>query len=131
LFSAQTIEHLDVRDVPRLFELAADAVAPGGRLVIETINPESLFVFAAAFYVDLGHLRPLHALTLQFLAEKTGFQNVEVRYSSPVPDGIRLLSITETGAEPLDRVIRDVNESLRRANSVLFGPQDYAIIATR
>jgi SAM-dependent methyltransferase len=131
VFCAQAIEHLSVRDVPRLFELAADAIAPGGRLVIETINPESLFVFASAFYVDLGHLRPLHPLTLRFLAEKNAFRDIDVKYSSMPAEDIRTTAIALTGTEPLDTVIRDVNENIRRINKIVFGPQDFAIIATR
>jgi SAM-dependent methyltransferase len=131
VFCAQAIEHLSVRDVPRLFELAADAIAPGGRLVIETINPESLFVFASAFYVDLGHLRPLHPLTLRFLAEKNAFKDIDVKYSSAPGDGIRAKELPLTGSEPLDTVIRDINENTKRINKIVFGPQDFAIIATR
>jgi O-antigen chain-terminating methyltransferase len=131
VFCAQAIEHLSVRDVPRLFELAADAIAPGGRLVIETINPESLFVFASAFYVDLGHLRPLHPLTLRFLAEKNAFQDIRVKYSSKPDPEIAPQAIPLTGTEPLDTVIRDVNENFRRIAKIVFGPQDFALIATR
>lgn len=131
IFSAQMIEHLEMRDVPRLFELAADALALGGRLVVETINPESLFVFAAAFYVDLGHLRPLHPLTLRYLAEKSGFADVDVRYSSPPPPELRPATLRPSGTEPLDAVIDSVNENFRRLDQVVFGPQDYALIATR
>jgi SAM-dependent methyltransferase len=131
VFSAQTIEHLDIRDVPRMFELAADAVAPGGKLVIETVNPESLFVFASAFYVDLGHLRPLHPLTLRFLAEKSGFKDVEIVYSSLPSPEIRLQEVRTTGNEAFDKVVGDVNENVRRLNELIYGPQDYAVVATR
>ena len=131
LFCAQTVEHLSVRDVPRFFELAASAIASGGRLVIETINPESLFVFASAFYVDLGHLRPLHPLTLRFLADKNAFRDIDIRYSSSPGDDIRTIELSLTGTEPVDTVIRDVNENFRRINKIVFGPQDFAVIATR
>lgn len=131
VFSAQMIEHLDVRDVPRLFELAAQALAPGGRLVVETINPQSLFVFSAAFYVDLGHLRPLHPLTLRFLAEKTGFADVRVEYFSPPPKDLRPAEVEATGEPIIDKLVETVNQNFQRLDEVLFGPQDYAIVATR
>jgi O-antigen chain-terminating methyltransferase len=131
IFSAQMIEHLEIRDVPGVFELSADALAPGGRLVIETINPESLIVFASAFYVDLGHLRPLHPLTLRFLAEKTGFRDVRVEYFSPPPEEARPAEVPATGHAPLDQVVEAVNENFRRVDQLVFGPQDYAVIATR
>lgn len=131
VFSAQMIEHLEIRDVPAFFELAADAIAPGGKLVVETINPESLIVFASAFYVDLGHLRPLHPLTLRFLAEKSGFRDVGVEYSSLPPADARPSTIDRTSNEDLDEVVDAVNENFRRVDKLLFGPQDYAVIATR
>lgn len=131
VFSAQMIEHLDVRDVPRLFELAAAALAPGGRLVVETINPQSLFVFSAAFYVDLGHLRPLHPFTLRFLAEKAGFADVKIEYFSPPPGDLRPQRAEPVGEPVLDALIETVNENFRRLDDVLFGPQDYAVVATR
>jgi O-antigen chain-terminating methyltransferase len=131
VFSSQMIEHLDLRDVPRFFELAADVLLPGGRLIVETVNPESLFVFAGAFYVDLGHLRPLHALTLQFLAEKAGFSNVRVEYCSLPPTDLRPAQLEPTGDESLDRVIEGINQNFRRLDDIVFGPQDYALIADR
>jgi O-antigen chain-terminating methyltransferase len=131
IFSAQMIEHLEIRDVPGFFELAADALAPDGRLIVETINPESLVVFASAFYVDLGHLRPLHPLTLRFLASKTGFRDVRVEYFSPPPEDARPADIPGTGHALLDEVVEAVNENFRRVDRLVFGPQDYALIATR
>jgi SAM-dependent methyltransferase len=131
IFSAQMIEHLDVTDVPRFFELAAQALAPGGRCVVETLNPRSLFVFSAAFYVDLGHLRPLHPYTLQFLAEKAGFVEVQVDYVSPPPDDLRPSKIEATGDARLDGIIESINENFKRLDDVIFGAQDYAIVATR
>jgi O-antigen chain-terminating methyltransferase len=131
IFSAQMIEHLEIRDVPGFFELAADALAPGGRLVVETINPESLIVFASAFYVDLGHLRPLHPLTLRFLAEKSAFKDVRVEYFSPPPEDARPTAIAPTGHALLDEVVGAVNENFERLDRLVFGPQDYALIATR
>jgi O-antigen chain-terminating methyltransferase len=131
VFSAQMIEHLELRDVPRFFDLAADVLAPAGRLIVETVNPESLFVFAGAFYVDLGHLRPLHALTLRFLAEKAGFSNVRVEYCSPPPPDLRPMQLAPTGDEALDKVVDAVNQNFRRLDDIVFGPQDYALIADR
>lgn len=131
VFSSQTIEHLEVADVPRFFELASDALVEGGRLVIETLNPQSLFIFAWAFYMDLGHLRPLHPLTLQFLAEKAGFRDIRIEYYFLPPEEFRLKQVAATGDTVLDTVVEAANENFNRIDALLFGPQDYAIIATR
>ncbi len=131
IFSSHMIEHLEIPDVPRLFELAADALAPGGRLVIETPNPRSLYIFAWAFYIDLGHLRPLHPLLLEYLAQMAGFQEIRSEYFFPPPVDIRPRPLEATGDQALDQVIDAVNENFKRIDDVVFGPQDYALVATR
>ena len=133
IFCAQMIEHLPTTDVPRFFELAADALAPGGVLAVETINPKSLLVFAHAFYVDLGHTRPLHPLTLEFLAEQAGFAEVTVEYLSPPPPEFRPQPLPAAGGdgEALTDLVAQVDENFRRIDDLLFGPQDFAVVARR
>jgi SAM-dependent methyltransferase len=131
IFSAQMVEHLVPAEVPTLFELAWEALAPGAPLVVETINPESLFVFAHAFYVDLGHLRPLHPLTLEFLAQATGFSSARIEYLSPPPADFRPQPLPEVDEEPLAGVVASLEENFRRIDDILFGPQDFAVIARR
>ena len=131
IFCSQMIEHLDVRDVPSFFESAARALGSGGRLVVETINPASLIVFSQAFYLDLGHLRPLHPLTLSYLAEKAGFAEVELRYSSYPPADTRPVRLEQTGDPAVDAVVDRLNENFRRLDDAIFGPQDFAVIGKR
>jgi SAM-dependent methyltransferase len=131
VFCAQMIEHLKPSEVPGFFELAAAALAPGAPLVVETINPESLFVFAHAFYVDLGHLRPLHPLTLEFLANEAGFSTVKVEYLSPVPPEFRPQLLPGAKDEPLATLVASIDENFRRVDDILFGPQDFAVVAHR
>jgi O-antigen chain-terminating methyltransferase len=130
IFSAQMVEHLEPDGVVRLFELAADCLAPGGVLVVETLNPESLSTFTNALYIDLGHLRPLHPQTLSFLAERAGFGDVEIRYSSPMPPESRLQLIPQ-GSPSQGSLEALVNENFKRIDDVLFGPQDFAVVARR
>lgn len=131
IFSAQMIEHLELSDVPRFFELAADALAPGGVLIVETLNPRSLFVFAHAMYVDLGHSRPLHPYALEFLARAAGFSEARVEYLFPPPPEFHPQPIEPTGDAQLNEVLGRLNENFRRIDDVMFGPQDYAVIARR
>ena len=126
IFCCQMIEHLAPAEVPRFFELAHAALAVGAPLVVETINPESLFVFAHAFYVDLGHLRPMHPLTLEFLAQEVGFSSVKVEYLSPVPPEFRPQAVPGDG-----ELVDAIDENFRRIDEILFGPQDFAIVAHR
>ncbi|HEX6595697.1 MAG TPA: class I SAM-dependent methyltransferase, partial [Acidimicrobiales bacterium] len=131
IFCSQMVEHLAPSEVPGFFELANRAVAVGAPFVCETINPESLFVYAHAFYVDLGHLRPLHPLTLEFLAEMAGFSSVKVEYVSPVPPEFRPEKLPAVEGEALEGLVTSLDENFRRIDDLLFGPQDFAIVARR
>jgi O-antigen chain-terminating methyltransferase len=131
IFCAQMVEHLATAEVPTFFELANQALAVGAPLIVETINPESLFVFAHAFYVDLGHLRPLHPLTLEFLAQAAGFGSVRIDRVSPIPPEFRPRPLPPVEDEPLAAVVASVDENFRRIDDLLFAPQDFAVVARR
>ena len=45
----QVIEHLSPQHVIDVVRLAAEKVRPGGRVVVETVNPTSLYTYAHAF----------------------------------------------------------------------------------
>ena len=117
----QVIEHLTSQQAVDLVALAADRVRPGGRVVIETVNPQSLYVYAHAFYLDPTHVRPVHPAWLMFLFQQAGFAEVEVDWRSPPP--------AEDVLEAVGDPSHDANAE--RLNRLLFGAQDYAVIATR
>ncbi|MGH2922142.1 MAG: class I SAM-dependent methyltransferase [Gaiellaceae bacterium] len=115
------VEHLPLRSVTGLVALAGEKLADGGLLILETPNPESLLAGSINFHRDLTHQRPIHPDTLAFLAESAGFSNVEVRRLSPVPEEERL---PRPGDGRLDAVVE-------RLNDLIYGFQDYAIIARK
>jgi SAM-dependent methyltransferase len=122
----QVVEHLSPQDGVDLPRLLARVVRPGGLVVIDSPNPASFYVYAHAFYLDPTHTRPVHPLFLMFLFERAGFEKVELEWRSPPPDAALL--------EPVpgdDALARAVNDNLARINAVLYGPQDFAIIARR
>jgi hypothetical protein len=83
-------------------------------------------VYAHAFYLDPTHTRPVHPLFLMFLFDRAGFEKVELEWRSPPPEAAFL--------EPVpgdDATARAVNDNVARLNAVLYGPQDFAIIARR
>lgn len=122
----QVIEHLTPQQAVELVALARDKLRPGGRAVIETVNPQSLYVFAHAFYVDPTHTQPVHPAYLSFLFEEAGFASVRIEWRSD-PPGDDVLQ--EVPAD--DEVGKAMNENLDRLNRLLFAPQDYAVVATR
>jgi 2-polyprenyl-3-methyl-5-hydroxy-6-metoxy-1,4-benzoquinol methylase len=126
LVMIQVIEHLSPQHVIDVVRLAAEKVRPGGRVVIETVNPTSLFTYAHAFWVDPDHVRPVHPSYLRFLFAEAGFAKVERVDRSPVPE--------DESLDPMpgdDELSKRLNANFDRINALLFGPQDYAIVATR
>jgi SAM-dependent methyltransferase len=126
VFAAQVIEHLHPRRVIELVKLSYRKLAPGGILILETPNPRCLMVLAETFYKDPSHVHPLHPDMMQFLLETTGFQEVELRFSSPVDAAMRIPPLAAPGAD-----IEQFNRGVERLNSLLFGFQDYAVIGRK
>jgi SAM-dependent methyltransferase len=118
----QVVEHLTSQEVVDLIPLAFDKLQPGGRIVIETVNPQSLYVFAHSLYVDPTHYKPVHPAYLNFLFREAGFENVEIEWRA------------KPGAsEAMDLPVGDesLNANLEKLDQLVYGPQDYAVIATR
>jgi SAM-dependent methyltransferase len=112
----QVIEHLTHQQVADLFPLAYRKLRPAGVLAVETVNPQSLYVYARAFYLDPTHTTPVHPAYLGFLAGQAGFSGHRIEWRSPVPEG-----------EALDAD----DDDAQRLNSLLYGPQDYMFLGVR
>lgn len=123
----QVVEHLPAQQLLELIALAADKLRPDGLLVAETPNPASFYVYSHALYLDPTHSTPVHPLYLSFLCQEAGFAAVEVQHRSPPPVDEQLRPVEGADAALVD----GVNRTIARLNDVLFGPQDYAVLATR
>lgn len=108
----QVVEHWPAAATFRFLAEARRALAPGGVLIVETVNTNSLAAMNA-FYLDPTHVRPVPPEALRFLCDAAGFRDLRVEYLSPLPAGDRLEERSENDA---------------RLNAILFGPQDYAVI---
>jgi SAM-dependent methyltransferase len=122
----QVVEHLDFDTLLRLVDLAASRLRPGGVFIAETPNPSALFVLGNTFLLDPSHVRPIHPSLLVFLCERAGFAGVDLRFEEPLES--HFLPLLDEGADQPEWAGR-INESLRRLNTTLFGPQDYAVVA--
>ncbi len=130
IFGAHVVEHMPPESLVRFLSLAGTKLRPGARLVLETPNPVSL-VALKHYFADLTHSQPLVPETLAFLVRQAGFQDVEIRYLSEVPEHERLRPV-ELPAEPqLADAQRALDANVTRLNDVVFGPQDYAVAARR
>ena len=126
VIATHLVEHLEFADLVELLELAATRLRPGGLFIAETPNPTSLVVLGNSFILDPTHLRPLHPSLLTFLCEGAGFRDVRLRFHAPATD-YQLPMIDDPDAPPW---AKRVNDAFAKLNSVLFGPQEYALIAT-
>jgi 2-polyprenyl-3-methyl-5-hydroxy-6-metoxy-1,4-benzoquinol methylase len=127
LVLVQVAEHLTAAQLVEVVALSADKLRPGGLLVAETVNPASLYVYGHALYLDPTHSTPIHPLYLTFLCQEAGFASVDVEYRSHPPADEQLARVEgDDGA-----LVDGVNRTIDRLNELLFGPQDYAVLATR
>jgi len=119
IFCAHVVEHLPPPRVPELVALAAEKLAPGGTLAIETPNPGCLAIFARDFFLDPTHRRPVPANQLHFYLEEAGFVDLEVHELHPAAE-----VYSEIAA--LDQI-----EALREFRRKFFGGLDYAILGRK
>lgn len=124
IFLGQVVEHLKIHQIINICNSAYEKLPEGGCIVIETPNPTSLAIYTNAFYIDPSHVKPVHPMTIKYCLEKAGFTNTEIIYteSSKPPCAIPELKID--GAA-------EFNEAMNKVSELLYGSQDYAIIAVK
>lgn len=127
IFSAQFIEHLPVAVYSRLIELAYAKLRKGGRLILETQNPECLAIYSQTFFMDPTHVRPVPAAQLHFLLSEAGFTGIETHYLSPVGETLPQLPLWAKNGGPPDAAAERWNKAAERFNQTYFGHMDYAV----
>ena len=78
IFAAQVVEHLEPEYLLRFLELAFHKIRPGGRIVLETLNPACWVAFFESFIRDITHVWPLHPETLKYLVLASGFSRADL-----------------------------------------------------
>ncbi len=121
IFSAQVIEHLDSETVQHLVKDSFRALRPGGMLLLETVNPLSLFAFSRIFLLDTTHRSALHPEFMRYLLESCAFTDVEIIYGPlPEPERLRLVSPQTPESDVL-------NQNTDKLNRLLFDSSVYAV----
>ncbi|QTE30227.1 class I SAM-dependent methyltransferase [Pengzhenrongella sicca] len=129
VFSSQVAEHLTTNELMTTIDLVRRKLAPGGVFVMETPNPEALFIFSTFFYVDLTHIKPIHPEALRWAFEACGFDDVQIVRTQKVPDSARLQAIpAELRGEPGWDV---VGHNLDMLNDLIYGYQHYAVVGRK
>jgi 2-polyprenyl-3-methyl-5-hydroxy-6-metoxy-1,4-benzoquinol methylase len=121
IFCAQVVEHLLTSELERLVKVAYEKLLPNAVMVMETINPRSLYALGNHFFADTSHVRPVHPETLRFICEQVGFSSVVLDEISP-----HALMETKDALEP-----SEVGKAVKALVENFFGYQDYIIVATK
>ena len=110
------IEHLTFEQLNTLLDECQRVLAPGGVIIFETPNPENLVSAATHFYTDPTHLHPLPPAFTEFLVEFKGFEQVQIHRLNPIPR---------------EYALNEDSEVARRCDALFYGPQDYAVVASK
>lgn len=110
------VEHVPFEMLVHLLDEALRVLQPGGILILETPDPANLLVGCQTFWLDPSHMRPIPADLLAFTVRARGFAEVRVERLHPADQALHFAP----GHEVSDRL-----------NLLLYGPQDYAVIARK
>ncbi len=127
IFASQLIEHLDTDKMIEFCRLAYQKLDEGAYFILETPNPSSLAIFTHAFYIDPSHTKPVHPLTVKYILERAGFRKIDIIYTEDSRLPMELPELEGEGITNLEAF----NAGIRQLNDVLYGSQDYAIIAMK
>ena len=133
IFSAQVVEHLEPGYLLQLLELSFHKLRPGGRLVLETLNPACWVAFFDSYIRDITHVWPLHPETLKYLAVASGFSSASVEFRSPVreEDKLQVFAASSTSAAVLADLAEAFNANVEKLNARMFTYLDYAVVAEK
>lgn len=110
------IEHLSFEQFNSLLDECQRVLAPGGIVIFETPNPENLISAATHFHTDPTHIHPLPPAFTEFLVEFKGFEQVQIHRLNPIPR---------------EYALNEDSEVSRRCDALFYGPQDYAVTASK
>jgi len=125
VFSSQVIEHLEPMAIRRLVELAFQKLKSGGTLVLETVNPLSVFALVHIYFLDMSHRTPVHPQALRFLLESAGFETIELRESRPL-EAERLMPVPASV-----ETSEILNRNIDTLNALLFAPPNFAAVGRK
>ncbi len=125
IFSSQVAEHLPAQYLRDLVMEAQRVLKPGSPLLMETINPLSIFALSNIYFLDATHQNPLHPEYMRYLFESSGFGDVEIIYSEELRD--ELLEEIEPGHQ----IARVFNKNVDKLNKLLFSSPVYAAKGTK
>jgi predicted TPR repeat methyltransferase len=135
IIATQVVEHLEPPYLLRLIDTASRKLRRGAPIVLETINVACWPAFFGSYLRDFTHVRPVHPDTLQYLLRASGFERVEIRYSAPVPDHLKMRTVDLPPGIAADAawtaLAHAVNVNAVILNNLMFTHLDYAAVGHR
>lgn len=134
LIAIQVVEHFTPAYLTTFLQAAFHKMRPGAALVLETINPSCWMAFFETYLRDPTHRQPIHAETLKYLVEASGFSQADVQFRAPVSEADHLASLPMPPAsteDPTGALIRALNDHAEKLNKRLFSFMDYVVVARR
>ncbi len=125
IFSAQVIEHLEPAYLREMVMESSRVLSIDSPIVLETINPLSLFALSNIYFLDVTHQRPLHPEFMRYLLESTGFGEVKIIYPE------ELIEEPLEAISPENHLAREFNSNVDKLNKLLYAPPIYAVTGIR
>jgi hypothetical protein len=108
-----------------MIELSFAKLRPNGRILLETLNPLSVFALVHVYFLDMTHRTPVHPQALQFLLEAAGFSAVSIRLGSELEEE-KLRNVP-----PSDESSAVLNRNFDRLNALLYAPANYSVLGRK
>lgn len=133
IIGIQIVEHLDIDYLIQLLNVSYRVLQKGGIIIFETVNPLSFYALSNNFTRDYTHKAPLHPEALAYMSKLSGFKVRDILKLSKVSDDIQLksLSTNEFMAPSVVELVQEYNDNILKLNDLLYGYQDYALIAKK
>ncbi|UCH94630.1 MAG: class I SAM-dependent methyltransferase [Candidatus Aminicenantes bacterium] len=125
IFSAQVIEHLQPEYLRELVIESFRVLKRNSPILLETVNPLSIFALSNIYFLDVTHQKPLHPEFMRYLLESSGFSEVNIIYPEELT-GERLEDIS-----PENSLAREFNTNVDKLNKLLYASPVYAVTGTK
>ncbi|MEA2972272.1 MAG: hypothetical protein QOG82_730 [Actinomycetota bacterium] len=121
------VEHLYAGEALTVLRAVAAAMAPGGRVIVETLHPGSLWSTTRTFWGQPTHARLYQPDALLRMVEGSGFTGAEVHGMAPLP-------VADADGSPrlgMGLGLGLIGVHSREVESMFVGPRRFAVVATR
>jgi len=125
IFSAQVIEHLQPDYLREMVLESFRVLKKGSPIVLETVNPLSIFALSNIYFLDVTHQKPLHPEYMRYLLESSGFNDVSILYSEQLEAEL-LQEIS-----PESPIATAFNSNVDKLNKLLYTSPVYAVTGVK